>query len=204
MEIPKFVVYKGEKFWLQSSGRYYQSGRKDAPERLLHRRIWQDIFGFVPAGYHVHHKNGDWTDNALSNLECLLASEHQRNHLAERIANGTFPEAAVGLAKAREAAKVWHASPEGIAWHVKHGHATWQKRKQVTLSCFVCYGLFLTYWSDSKFCSKSCQQKLGYQKNKTASGNCYVCGAEFFFNKYRHQENCSRACGAKSRARKNV
>lgn len=35
----------------------------------------------IPDGYHVHHINGDRTDNRLCNLELINKSEHISNHL---------------------------------------------------------------------------------------------------------------------------
>lgn len=50
METARKILYKGEPFFLQTSGRYYQSGRKDASERLLHRRIWIENNGPINKG----------------------------------------------------------------------------------------------------------------------------------------------------------
>lgn len=46
------------------------------------RRIWSEVNGPIPEGYHVHHRDGDFTNNQLKNLECISASEHMRLHHA--------------------------------------------------------------------------------------------------------------------------
>jgi transposase len=53
---------------------HWRSSRNQA------RRVWERQVGLIPSGHHIHHKNGDWTDNRLANLECLLASTHAYRH----------------------------------------------------------------------------------------------------------------------------
>lgn len=61
-----------------------------------HRGIVHDAGIQVPDGCHVHHRNGDKTDNRLENLEVISAADHTRRHIAEAgfvVTNqyGTFP-----------------------------------------------------------------------------------------------------------------
>ena len=48
--------------------------------RAAARNVWIRSIGSIPKGHHIHHKDGDHTNNNLSNLECLSASEHSRHH----------------------------------------------------------------------------------------------------------------------------
>jgi hypothetical protein len=196
------VIYQGEKFHLQSTKRYYQSGRRDAQVRSLHRRVWTDHNGPIPDGYEVHHKDNDWTNNVIDNLECLPMLVHQRQHMTERLADPEYKRSVLEYLKAaQEKAKEWHASPEGLAWHSAHGKATWVNRIAVPATCTVCNRTYETFRPEhSRFCSRSCEQSEGYQRNKTAKGACALCGSEFFYNKYRKQECCSKNCSNKLRA----
>jgi hypothetical protein len=62
---------------------------------LEHRYVAHEAGWTIPAGSHVHHKNGIKDDNRLENLEVLKASEHHRQHIAAAgvVTNqyGTFP-----------------------------------------------------------------------------------------------------------------
>jgi HNH endonuclease len=51
---------------------------------LEHRKVLYDAGIAVPPGHHVHHKNGDKTDNRLENLEVLRAVDHSRHHVREK------------------------------------------------------------------------------------------------------------------------
>lgn len=46
----------------------------------VHRLIYEEAYGPIPKGYHIHHKDGNKLNNDLSNLEILTASEHIRLH----------------------------------------------------------------------------------------------------------------------------
>lgn len=47
---------------------------------LEHRLVWERAHGKVPAGYQIHHSNGDRTDNRLENLRLVDSVEHKRIH----------------------------------------------------------------------------------------------------------------------------
>ncbi len=205
MVVPPKVVYRGNTFRLQTSGRYYQSDSKPhGKERLLHRRIWTDRNGPIPKGMCVHHKNGDWTDNAIKNLELMLRGKHASMHMRELMRDSSFRERSLrGLDKAQKAAVKWHKSPEGLAWHKEHGKRTWDGRKPVSAVCSICGIAYETFFpTRSRFCSRACEQKEGYKRHKTATGKCAECGKEFHYNKYRSQACCSRLCGNQRRGRR--
>jgi hypothetical protein len=197
---PRMVVYDGEKYWLQSNGRYYQSGRHDAVERLLHRRVWLDTYGLIPDGYAVHHRNGDWTDNRVENLALMHISEHGRHHLAERRARDPEPERR-GLIAARVRAAEWHASPEGLRWHSQHGRATWQDRQSSRAICEDCGRGYDTFFpTRSRFCSSACMQRHNYHTTpRVVGGICPRCGKTVRHKPGRPTTYCSHLCANRAR-----
>lgn len=42
---------------------------------------WRMVYGDIPQGHVIHHKNGDQTDDRIENLECILVSDHNKVHL---------------------------------------------------------------------------------------------------------------------------
>lgn len=202
MVAPQKVVYRGESFRVQSSGRYYQSGRKSSPERLLHRRVWIDERGPIPDGMHVHHINHDWADNRIENLELVVPRAHFSEHIRDRMSGDAYASwlARVHTPEAKRAAAAWHGSAEGLEWHRKHGKRTWTKRKQHVVRCCICGLSFDTFWPRrARFCSKSCYQYNFYRKSQTSRASCLLCGKEFVFNKYHSQKCCSRLCANRLR-----
>ena len=139
MALPKCIVRKSKKYWLQTTGRYYLDGNKTAKERLLHRVVWKERNGDIPKGMCVHHKNGDWTDNRIANMELVEFSKHAGFHLSERWRN---PKQRAALMRCRPAilaaAAKWHGTKEGLAWHSENGKRAWDKRKRIPATCQEC------------------------------------------------------------------
>jgi hypothetical protein len=152
-----FVTYKCQRYYVQSTGIYYASGNTRQHVRLLHRQIWTDHFGEIPEGHHIHHKDGDWRNNDISNLECISASEHGREHMNERFKDEQYrKQNKIDLAKAQDKAKLWHKSEEGRKWHREHGKKTWENKKTIKKSCQHCGNEFQAYFDRAKFCSRKC------------------------------------------------
>ena len=47
---------------------------------MNYRKIWKDNFGEIPAGYEIHHIDGNRNNNNLSNLKCVTIYEHYQIH----------------------------------------------------------------------------------------------------------------------------
>lgn len=197
------VVYRGERFWLQTSGAYFQSGRKAAPERLLHRRVWSDTHGPIPDGEEVHHLDLDWRNNDPANLELRPPGSHQRDHMRQRLHNPVERTRLYEyLWKARLAAAAWHSSPTGIAWHRAHGRNTWVGRKTRDAACERCGLPFGAFFVGTRFCSRACAQAVAWSSGryKTSERVCLHCGATFLANRHRTTACCSRLCSNRHRA----
>lgn len=50
--------------------------------RQMARTIWKRVNGEIPENHHIHHIDGDFTNNNLSNLICLSARDHLILHKA--------------------------------------------------------------------------------------------------------------------------
>ena len=205
MAAREFVLYRGEKFWIQTTGRYFQSGRKNCgKERILHRRVWEDAHGNIPERHHVHHIDGDWRNNDLSNLELIDEKTHQRNHKMEALSQpGALEKNMELLERAREAAKEWHGSDAGRKWHSEHGKRTWEGREPIDAVCDVCGSAFKSFFpgrSGRFYCSSACRQKIRFRTYFTDKKKCLFCGEEFMANRHRKTACCSRTCANRYRA----
>lgn len=69
------IEFDGDIFYLGAGG-YFQSVRTN---RRLHRVIWEQEHGEIPAGYVIHHKNGCKIDNRIENLQLMEWGEHTRH-----------------------------------------------------------------------------------------------------------------------------
>ena len=194
------VLYRGERFWLQTSGAYFQSGRTNRAERLLHRRVWIDAHGPIPAGHDIHHRDENWRNNAPDNLELCRRGEHQRQHMLARNATPAGRRATfAALERARAAAPAWHRSADGRAWHRQHAQEGWARREPIQRTCRVCGTSFEAYFARARYCSPACSQSVQFRTYFTDHRVCAYCHQPFMANRHRATACCSRVCSNRVR-----
>lgn len=50
----------------------------------IYRRIYEQHFGPIPKGYHIHHRDGNRSNNHIENLQCVSAEEHYNIHYSQK------------------------------------------------------------------------------------------------------------------------
>lgn len=172
----------------------------------LHREIWKDANGPIPDGSHIHHKDGNPSNNAIENLECISPMQHIHEHLTDE-RRERMREIADTY---RHLTKAWHASEEGRKWHSEHAKAIIRKtgthsfvRRMRSLICEQCGKTYETSkYSNSKFCSNKCKSAWRRkEKLDFIEKTCPACTSIFSSNKYNGIICCSHACAAKMRSR---
>ena len=187
----------GDRRYYRASGCYRKQGIS-----YLHREVWKFYNGEIPEGYHVHHIDGNFLNNDISNLELLEGT----SHLSERASNEEWRKRnSEHLDEVREKAAQWHKSPEGREWHVKHGIEVAQKeasKAKVECVCVVCGKKIYAFGSKAKirkYCSKACYAK--YRRDSKIDHEvreCPICGKSFSVNRFSKTKTCSKECGVRS------
>ena len=191
-------MYKNDIYYLQSIGRYYQRDRSKAhpkQERILHRVVWTDHYGAIPKGKHIHHKDGDWKNNSIFNLELVDPQPHAAHHLRSKWKDPEFRRRAMERIPNFVAKSLaWHRSPEGREWHRKNGIAAWVGRPKSMCRCCVCQKQFFAFHKRARFCSKECQNKNFAGQYFDRPAVCKVCGKEFMASRYSLALYCGKPC----------
>lgn len=60
---------------------YYQITSGANQGKLLHRLVYEDHYGTIPTGFHIHHLDNDKNNNAPENLILLSKSHHHSLHM---------------------------------------------------------------------------------------------------------------------------
>lgn len=175
----KFIVYKGDRYYL-NKGYYIYTER-------LHRRIWKDAYGEIPEGCHIHHKNGDSTDNRLENLECIGKREHHLMHFDREKQLGILHSKEIS-----EKAHRWHKTKGAKKLLGNASKKQWKNRKPIRRICTVCSIEFETLnFAGTKYCSQKCRTKAGYWASLVEM-KCVICGST-----YKAQKNRGKTCSPK-------
>ena len=192
----KHAYFNGEKFTKETNREYYQHTK--SPIRL-HQAVWMRYNGQIPQGHHIHHKDGDPTNNNIENLELVSASKHIAKHSKARCKFDTEWFENFNR-KGRKEAKEWHKSTEGKKWHKKHYENIKEKlHKTKKFKCVECGKEYKTQdVGTNKFCSNKCKSKNRRKKGvDDVVRECVICGGNFKTNKYDKTKTCSRSCSSK-------
>jgi hypothetical protein len=198
--MPKFQYFDGVRFYADNrkNGAYYKNSTL---KEYMHRYVWKYYNGDIPDGYHVHHVDGDKSNNDIKNLQLIKKEEHLSMHAK------TYHEENKEFVKknlrenAQPKAREWHKSEAGHEYHkeqYKKGLKNFFENK-VVKTCEQCGKDFETINTKKpRFCSANCRSK-----NRRESGvdneerTCANCGKIFIVNKYKKTKTCSRSCTKK-------
>lgn len=151
----KFYFHKKTGYWISTT----------LPKIRAHTWVWKNNYGEIEKGYHIHHKDGNKSNNDISNLEIIKATEHLKKYHI----NDEFRKKSKDFVnKIRHLTKKWHSSEEGLDWHKKHGIKTWEERKPFFIKCLICEKQIETKTYHQKFCNQNCKAKYARRilKNK--------------------------------------
>ena len=101
----------------------------------LHRAVWEHFNGPIPEGYHVHHIDGDRTNNQIDNLALMPGLAHVRQHAQSESRRENGRKA---IKIAIQVAPAWHKSEEGRRWHSENAKKRWAKAPVTTYVCDIC------------------------------------------------------------------
>src|SRR4051794_22603542 len=98
-EQPIEVTYNGRLYRRYPHGKqrahrvyYVPTGPGAGGAETLHRQIWSDHNGPIPAGCDVHHRDEDPFNNDPGNLVCVTRVAHQAEHYDTAVAVGRSDE----------------------------------------------------------------------------------------------------------------
>ena len=166
------IDWNGKTWHKKPGGSYYQT------RLLLHRELWKAERGPIPAGFHIHHRDGDIHNNRIENLELLSSSDHNRLHCREKL----DPYKDRALAAAHEAAR-------------KNREERFRSRQ---LTCVVCGEKYRSgARSPAAYCSVICMDRLRSGAFRGDTRPCEQCGTLFQATR-RVQRYCSKRCNQRA------
>ena len=132
---------------------YYQRHEKwKEPPVFLHRKIYEDNFGKIPEGYHIHHIDGDTENNSPDNLEALSPSEHSKITMEELLKDDNRRRAAY--------------SKRGSVEARRRNSEAQKNRCSIEAKCKLCGKVFMTksHSGNIKWCPE-CKKMIYSDKN---------------------------------------
>jgi hypothetical protein len=188
-------IHFGRKFYrCQGDVYYYTSSR---PKIYAHRWVWMQHHGEIPEGYHVHHKDGDTSNNSYENLQLLQKSDHQKQHWNDpekRAKRRKF------LDEIRTLAHEKMRTPKIKEKTRKSMKEAWKSRPLCKINCVRCGKEVETPQKWRKFCDSSCRKEWRFSNGISHEEKiCAWCQCKFFARKkILSQKFCSISCCSKN------
>ena len=151
-------------------------GYKYIGGRYAHRVIYERHYGPIPAGWVVHHRDEDKSNNDPANLEAMPRGAHIRLHATGK----------EGCDNQRRAAAATLAA----------------LRTPKPATCLQCSAGFVSRSTGGagKFCSRPCLERWRGNRFLPEQRKCLVCDSEYLAVK-RFQRYCSKLCNSRSKVR---
>lgn len=118
----------------------YKTKLQDGRQVYLHRYLWEQEHGTIPAGMTIDHINGDTHDNDLSNLRMVTMQENNKNKAVARNNTSGVP---------------------GVMWHRPRGK--WIA--QVKVSRKMNHLGYFTDWFEAVCARMSANNQYGFHEN---------------------------------------
>src|SRR3990167_10451676 len=156
------IIFNGEKFYRYQESRhrsfklYFYNSKRHA----LHRAIWEDNFGKIPKGFHIHHKDGNTLNNEIENLECIDGKEHSKLHYKLKPFTKHKCELCGNEYKTKKESGTRFCSNKCKSkWRRKSGK---NKEKRI---CTTCSKEFYTdRYKQTRACSRSCGANFSWKE----------------------------------------
>lgn len=186
--------FNGIRFALVKGGKYFTN---TTLHKSMHRYVWEYYNGKIPKGFEIHHKDGNKSNNDISNLECIDSVEHKKLHGRNLTEEQREWRRKNVSENARPKAVDWHKSEQGLEWHKIQ--PTYRKPHELKIHvCEQCGKKFETRGKTKRFCSGACSQKYRRQNGlNNIEAVCEICGKTFVTDKYRPNRTCGKSCGVK-------
>lgn len=159
-----FQTFNGKIYKLYPGEKYFSNGNA-----RMHRKVWNSHYGMIPRRFDVHHIDENKWNNRIENLELKESGYHSSEHRKEyHKLNPSYSKRF--QSKGTKAAKNWHQSPEGLAWHKERGGNGGYdpNRRYGEEKCLCCNITFLKKTVMQKFCNKKCKEKYYSIKRRKA------------------------------------
>jgi hypothetical protein len=145
------ISFDGKRY--RKYGTYFTRGANGTTE-YLHRAVWQHHNGPIPAGVHIHHKDGNPDNNAIENLEAIDGREHVREHglVAPHLKS---QERLALLDRIREASHESRRTEENRA-KASAKARVYAASLSIAIVCAECGTPAIAHNGRAKYCSKRC------------------------------------------------
>ena len=140
------------------------------------RRVWRETHKrSIPPGHHIHHADGDDSNNDPENLVCLSAGEHSRLHR-----EASPPRPAICERCGALYAVPWPYKPQRFCSNAcKSADRRASRVDDVPRRCPRCGRLFaVNRYSKQMHCSRECADPGGYER-ATGTFQCVECSVMF-------------------------